>query len=57
MYHVNLTDIPEDASHLSDEDVNVVSDMIPFGVMFRAVLTLGEVWIAHFYIKPIRFDL
>jgi len=50
MYHVNLTDNPEDASHISDEDVGVVSDMIPFGVMSRAVLTLGEVWIAHFYI-------
>ena len=40
--------------HVSDQDVNVVSDMIPFGIMSRAVLILGEVWVAHFFIKSLH---
>ena len=32
----------------------MVSDMIPFGVMFRAVHALGEVWIAHYILSMIR---
>lgn len=34
----------------------MVSDRIPFGVMFRAALALGEVWVAHFFtlIKEVR---
>ena len=49
IYHVNVTEKTEGPSDLRDQGVNVVSDMTPFGVMFRAVLTLGEVWAAYFF--------